>query len=189
MLEYMARNWGVILARGIVAVLLGVAVLVWPSAAATTLVYLWGAYAVADGVMSLIMAFQSWPAMSNRWIMGLQGVVGIVAGIIAFVWPGMTAVALIYVVAFWAIFIGILEVIAAVELRKELTGEFWLGLSGVLSVVFGVLLFIYPSSGLLSLMWLLGIYAIVDGVSRIVLSLQLRGAISQGSTPQQMQPR
>jgi uncharacterized membrane protein HdeD (DUF308 family) len=188
MLESMARNWWTLLVRGIVAVILGIAVLVWPGIALSALVFLWGAYAVVDGIFALVMAFRGQPAYANRWVVALQGTVSLIAGVIAFVWPGITALALLYLVAFWAIFTGILELVAAIQLRKELTGEFWLGLDGVLSIVFGALLIFYPSAGLLSIVWLLGIYAIVYGAALIILGFRLHGAAPRGDTPQQTQP-
>lgn len=187
MLQLMARNWWMLLIRGIAAVLFGIAVLVWPEIALRTLVLLWGAYAVVDGIFALVMGFQGQPVYANRWLTILEGVASIIAGVIAFVWPDITALALLYVIAAWAIVTGILEFIAAIELRKEISGEFWLGLSGVLSVVFGVLLFVYPSAGMMSLLWLLGVYAIIFGVDVIFLSFRLRGEIDQTGRPHQPQ--
>jgi uncharacterized membrane protein HdeD (DUF308 family) len=184
----MARNWWVFLIRGMAAVLFGVAVLVWPGMALTSLVLVWGAYAVVDGFFALVAGIQGRPEVTNRWLAVLEGVVSIAAGAIAFVWPGITAMTLLYVIAAWAIFTGVLEIIAAIQLRKEITDEFWLGLSGVLSVAFGLLLFIYPGAGMLSILWLLGIYSIVFGVATILLSFRLRGVAPQGGKPQQVQP-
>jgi uncharacterized membrane protein HdeD (DUF308 family) len=185
MLELMARDWWVLVVRGIAAVILGVAVLVWPGIALSVLVLLWGAYAVVDGIFALVMAFQG--RTTHRWITGLEGVVGILAGVATFFWPGITALVLLYMVAAWAILTGILELVAAIQLRKEISGEFWLGLSGVLSVVFGVLLVFFPGTGMLSLLWLLGVYEIAFGIAVVILGFQLRGAISKGGKPQQMQ--
>lgn len=186
MLELMARNWWVLMVRGIVAVILGVAVFIWPGITLSVLVLLWGVYAMVDGVLALVVAFQGRTA--NRWITGLGGVVGIAAGVIAFVWPDITALALTFVVAAWAILTGILELVAAIQLRKEISGEFWLGLSGVLSMVFGVLLFLFPGAGMLSLLWLLGVYEIAFGISTIILGFRLHGITTQGGKPQSMQP-
>jgi uncharacterized membrane protein HdeD (DUF308 family) len=184
MLEVMSRNWWAFLIRGIAAVLFGVAVLLWPGLALASLVLIWGAYAVVDGIFAIAAGIQGGPDVPNRWLAVLEGVVSIIAGVIAFIWPGITAMALLYVVAIWAILTGILEFVAAIQLRKELTGEFWLGLSGVLSIVFGVLLFIYPGSGMLSLLGMLGIYSIVFGASTIFLSFRLRSEIQQGGSQQ-----
>jgi uncharacterized membrane protein HdeD (DUF308 family) len=188
MLQLLARNWWMLLIRGIAAVLFGVAVLVWPGIALTTLVLLWGAYAVVDGIFALVMGFQGQPAYANRWLTILEGVVSIIAGVIAFIRPDLTALALLYVIAAWAIITGILEFVAAIQLRKEITGEFWLGLGGVLSVVFGVLLFVYPSVGMMSILWLLAVYAIVFGGATIFLSFRLRSEIDHTNQPHQAQP-
>jgi uncharacterized membrane protein HdeD (DUF308 family) len=184
----MARNWWMLLLRGIAAVVFGIVILVWPQIALTTLVLMWGAYAVVDGIFALVMGFQGQPVYANRWLTILEGVVSIIAGVVAFVRPDITALALLYVIAGWAIVTGILEFIAAIELRKEISGEFWLGLSGVLSVVFGVLLFVYPGAGLLSLLWLLAVYAIAFGGAMIFLSFRLRGEIDHTNQPHQAQP-
>jgi len=188
MLQVMARNWWMLLLRGIAAVLFGIAILVWPGIALTTLVLLWGAYAVVDGIFALVMGFQGQSVFANRWLTILEGVVSIIAGVVAFVRPDITALALLYVIAAWAIITGILEFVAAIQLRKEITGEFWLGLGGVLSVVFGVLLFVYPGAGMMSLLWLLGVYAITFGVATIFLSFRLRGEIDHTDQPHQAQP-
>jgi uncharacterized membrane protein HdeD (DUF308 family) len=103
-----------------------------------------------------------------------------VAGIATFIWPAITALILLYIIAAWAIITGIFEIIAAIQLRKEITGEFWLGLSGLLSIVFGVFLFLFPGEGILTLLWLLGIYAIIFGVFLLMLGFRLRG--QSGST-------
>jgi uncharacterized membrane protein HdeD (DUF308 family) len=185
MLQALARNWWMLLIRGIAAVLFGVAILIAPNIALTALVLLWGAYAVVDGIFAVVTGIQGQPAYANRWLTILEGVVSIIAGVIAFIWPGVTATALLYVIAAWAVITGILEVVAAIQLRKEISDEFWLGLGGVLSVVFGVLLFVYPSAGILSLLWLLAIYLIVFGVTTIFLSFRLRTEIDH---PHQAQP-
>jgi uncharacterized membrane protein HdeD (DUF308 family) len=188
MLQVLARNWWMLLIRGIAAVVFGVAVLVWSQIALTTLVLLWGAYAVVDGIFALVMGFQGQPASANRWLTILEGVVSIIAGVIAFVRPDITALALLYVIAAWAIVTGVVEFIAAIQLRKEITGEFWLGLGGVLSVIFGVLLFLYPGAGMMSILWILGVYAVAFGVATIFLSFRLRGEIDHTEQPHQAQP-
>jgi uncharacterized membrane protein HdeD (DUF308 family) len=188
MLQVLARNWWMLLIRGIAAVVFGVAVLVWPNIALTTLVLLWGAYAVVDGIFALVMGFQGQSVYTNRWITILEGVVSIIAGVIAFIRPDLTALALLYVIAAWAIVTGILEFVAAIQLRKEIDNEFWLGLGGVLSVVFGVLLFVDPGAGMLSILWMLGVYAIVFGITTVFLSFRLRGEIDHTDRPHRAQP-
>jgi uncharacterized membrane protein HdeD (DUF308 family) len=188
MLEVMGRNWWMLLVRGIAAVLFGIAVLVWPGIALTVLVLLWGAYALVDGVFAMVMGVQGRTHYRDWWVTVLEGVVSIIAGVVAFLWPGVTAVALLYVVAAWAIITGLLEIVAAIQLRKEISGEFWLGLSGVLSVGMGVLLALYPGAGMVSLLFVLGIYAIVFGVAPIILSFRVRGFVQGHSAQHQARP-
>ena len=188
MLEVMGRNWWMLLVRGIAAVLFGVAVLVWPGIALTVLVLLWGAYALVDGVFAMVMGVQGRTYYRDWWVTVLEGVVSIIAGVVAFMWPGVTAVALLYVVAAWAIITGLLEIVAAIQLRKEISGEFWLGLSGVLSIGMGMLLALYPGAGMVSLLWVLGIYAIAFGAALIILSFRVRGFVQGHSSQQQARP-
>jgi uncharacterized membrane protein HdeD (DUF308 family) len=112
------------------------------------------------------------------WILALRGVVavllGVGAGIIAFVWPDITALALLWLIAFWAILTGILEIVAAIRLRRVLNNEWLLAVAGVLSIIFGLILVIWPGSGAVGLVWLIGIYAIVFGVALVALALRLR---------------
>lgn len=120
-----------------------------------------------------------WTSIQHRteqgwWIHLLEGFVSIIAGIVAFVYPGITALVLLYVIAFWAIMTGVFEIWAAIQLRKEIEGEFWMGLSGIISIVFGVLLIVAPGAGILAVLTLVGIYAIAFGVFLIMLSLRLR---------------
>jgi uncharacterized membrane protein HdeD (DUF308 family) len=111
-----------------------------------------------------------------------EGAFGIVAGLVALAWPGVTALVLLYVVAIWAILSGIAEMIAAVALRREIEGEWVLFLVGVLSVVLGVAMAILPGVGVLSLIWLVGLYALAVGVAMIVLAFRVRDARRRGSS-------
>lgn len=188
MLETMSRNWWMLLVRGLAAILFGIAILIWPGIALTTLVFVWGVYALVDGIFAIVMGIRSRTQHEHWWVTVLEGVVSIVAGVIAFVSPDITALALLYVVAAWAVITGILEIVAAVQLRKEITDEFWLGLSGVLSVLLGVLLVVYPGTGMLSLLWVLALYEIAFGVSTIILSFRVRALGHAGSDHQQAQP-
>lgn len=188
MLEVMGRNWWMLSVRGIAAVLFGIAVLVWPGIALTVLVLLWGAYALVDGIFAVVMGVQGRTHYRDWWVTALEGVVSMIAGVVAFMWPGVTAVALLYVVAAWAIVTGILEIVAAIQLRKEISGEFWLVLSGLLSVALGVLFAVYPGAGMAALLWVLGIYAIVFGVALIILSFRVYGFAQGHSQQQQARP-
>jgi uncharacterized membrane protein HdeD (DUF308 family) len=166
-------SW-VLFLRGTVALLFGLAVLFWPRIALPGLVLLFGLYAALGGFFALASAFR----MAGRhasWIpLLLQGVVGVAVGVVAFRTPGFTAVALVYVVAVWAVMIGSLEIVAAIELRKSISGEWALGLTGLLSIVFGWLLLAQPLAGVATLVWIIGIYACVFGVLMLYVGVQLR---------------
>jgi uncharacterized membrane protein HdeD (DUF308 family) len=173
MIHELARNWGWIALRGVLAIVFGVIALVQPQSAFAALVLLFGAYAFADGVFALVALFRG--AGGNRfWVLALEAVVGIGIGVLTITRPAQTALVLLYYVGIWAILTGILEIVAAVRLRKEITGEFWLGLAGVLSIAFGVLLFVQPDSAALALTIWIGIYAIIFGVVLLMLAFRLR---------------
>ena len=174
MLGLVARDWWVFAIRGIAALVFGILAFIWPETTLTVLVFLFGAYVLVDGA-SLLVALARGDAVARRhaWAVGIIGVLGIVAGVVTFVWPGLTALSLLYLVAFWAIAMGTFQVIAAIALRRELDGEFWLALGGVASIAFGAFLVVSPGEGLLSLVWLVGIWSVVFGVSSLGLADRL----------------
>ena len=172
-LPTMAGNWWALLIRGIAAVLFGLAALLWPGLTLYVLIIFFGAYALVDGVFAIIAGIRGTGAR-RRWLLLAEGFLGVIAGLFAFFYPGMTALVLLYVIAFWAIFTGILEIVMSISLRREIENEWLMGLGGVLSVLFGVVLAVLPGVGLLSLVWLIGIYAIVFGVALIALGFRVR---------------
>ncbi len=170
MLSMYARRWWVVALQGLAAVLFGVLTLVWPRESLSALVIVFGVFALADGLLALIAG------IAARWLpVALAGGAGIVAGILAIVWPNITATALLYLIAAWAIVTGIFEIVAAIELRRLVDGEWVMAFNGILSIVFGVLLVLFPSSGALALAWLIGAYAIISGIALIVLAFRVRG--------------
>lgn len=179
MLDVLARNWWAVVLRGVFAVIFGLLALIWPGATLFVLIMLFGAYALVDGVFALIAAFRV--AGGDRWPLLLEGVVGILIGLLTFFWPGVTALVLLSFIAAWAIITGIFEIVAAIRLRREIEGEWALGLAGVASLIFGVLLILFPGAGALSLIWLIGAYAIVFGILLILLGLRLRGMGAAGA--------
>ncbi len=176
MLGTLKRHWWLLVLRGLAAVLFGVLAFIWPNLALASLVLLFGAYALVDGVLTIIAAFRRTDTDRHWWVLLLEGVVGILAGVAAFVWPGLTALALLYLIAAWAIITGIFEIIAAVRLREEIEGEFWLGLGGLLSLIFGILLVLMPGPGALAVVWLIAGYAIAFGVLLVILGFRVRQA-------------
>jgi uncharacterized membrane protein HdeD (DUF308 family) len=177
MLGLVTRNWWVFAIRGIAAIVLGILAFVSPATTLAVLVFMFGAYLLVDGVALLVALVRGdEAARSHGWAVAIMGVLGIVAGVATFMWPGATALSLLYLIAIWAIAMGTFQVIAAIALRRELDGEFWMVLGGVASIIFGVYLVVFPGEGLLSLVWLVGIWSIVFGVSSLGLANKLRKA-------------
>jgi uncharacterized membrane protein HdeD (DUF308 family) len=171
--ETAARHWWAFALRGVVAILFGILAFAWPLMTLTALVLLWGAFALVDGVLALIAAFRT--DHDHRWGLLLEGIVGVAAGIVTFVWPDLTALVLLYIIAVWALLTGVLELIAAVRLRKVITNEWWLVLSGILSVLFALVLLAMPATGAVAVVWVIAAYAIVFGVFMLALALRLHG--------------
>jgi uncharacterized membrane protein HdeD (DUF308 family) len=182
MIHELARNWGWIALRGALAIVFGVLALAWPASAFAAIVLLFGAYAFVDGVFALVALFRG-AARERFWMLVIEAVVGIGIGILTIARPAATALALLYYVGIWAILTGIFELVAAIRLRKEITGEFWLGLAGVLSIVFGVVLFAAPGPAALALAVWIGAYAIVFGVMLLLLAFRLRRFTEGHRTP------
>jgi uncharacterized membrane protein HdeD (DUF308 family) len=173
-LALLCRNWWTLVLRGAVAVLLGLAALGWPEITLRVLVMLLGAYLLIDGAFGATGAIKERSSHRHWWIWLLEGVAGIVAGLIAMAWPGITAVALLYLFAAWALITGILEVIAAVVLRREISGEWLLVLAGAASIIFGIIAALRPQAGLVAVVWVVAVYAIAFGILLIILGVRLR---------------
>lgn len=174
MLEVLVRNRGWLFVRGVAALVFGILAFVWPEVTLLALVLLYGAYAFVDGVAALVLAIRGHrPPGASVWSLVLVGLLGVGAGVVTVFWPGITAVALLILVAAWAIARGIFEVVAAVRLRKEIEGEWLLGLAGAVSILFGAVLIAQPAAGLLALVWLVGVYAVVAGILYIWLGFRL----------------
>ncbi|MEA2511877.1 MAG: hypothetical protein QOJ59_1364 [Thermomicrobiales bacterium] len=169
----LARNWWALALRGLAAIIFGVVAWIWPDLTVTALVILFGAYALVDGAFAIVTAVTR-RARDDRLILVLQGIAGIALGIMTLVWPDITALTLLYFIAAWAILTGIFEVVAAIRLRRVITGEFLLALSGVASIIFGLAIAIFPGSGAVALVWLIGAYAVVIGILLIMLAFRLR---------------
>lgn len=174
MLTQMARHWWTLALRGALAIIFGLIALFHPGAAIAALSLLLGGYLFVDGVFALFAAARFSHA-DGRWLpLILEGVFGILIGIITFVQPAAIAVALIYLVAGWAILTGILEIAAALQLRRVIANEWTLILIGLVSLALGVALLAHPGAGLLASAWLLGFYALIFGILMVGLSLRLR---------------
>jgi uncharacterized membrane protein HdeD (DUF308 family) len=171
--ETAARHWWVFAVRGVVAILFGILAFAWPLITLAVLVLLWGAFALVDGILALVAAIRT--DNDHRWGLLFEGIVGIGAGIVTFAWPEITALVLLYIIAVWALLTGILELVAAVRLRRVINNEWWLVLSGIASVLFALVLLAMPTAGAVAVVWLIAIYAIVFGVLMLGLALRLHG--------------
>jgi len=176
MLSVLARNWWLVEIRGVAAIAFGILAFVQPGLTLVVLITLFAAYMLIDGVSLLVSLRRAEPATAgHRLTVALMGILGVVVGIVTIAVPGVTALALLYLVAFWAITLGLTQVIAAIRLRREIKGELWFVIGGLLTIAFGLLLVAFPGTGLLSLLWLVGIWAIVFGLTNLVLAWRLRG--------------
>jgi len=173
-------HWWALALRGVIAILFGLAALLRPGIALEALILLFGAYVLVDGVFSIVGLFGGTRAGTPRWLLLLEGVVSILAGLIAFIFPGLTALALLYLIAAWAIITGGVQIGTAIRLRKEIQGEWALILGGIASVLFGLILAVLPAVGILSLVWLIGAYAVAFGVLLLITAFRVRGRQNTG---------
>lgn len=171
----LSRNWWVLLIRGVLAVIFGILAVTNPATTLGVLVLFFGAYMLVDGVFSIITSLTA-PKGYRGWGWTLVGgVAGVIIGLLTLFAPGVTAVFLLYIIVAWLIVTGLTQVISAISLRKEITGEFFLIIGGVASVLFALYLLINPTAGALAVAWVIGLYAIVFGVMMVVLAFRLRG--------------
>jgi uncharacterized membrane protein HdeD (DUF308 family) len=175
MLSNISRNWWLLALQGTLAVILGVAALVWPGITFEVLVLLFGAYAFINGV--IMFGFGLMAAGDNQqwWPLVLGGIIGIATGVLTFAQPAAMGLALVYVVGVWAIVTGLLNIVAAIRLRDIISNEWLMAFGGALSIVFGALVLYQPNAGALTLVWLFGFYAILAGVAHVSLGFRVRG--------------
>jgi uncharacterized membrane protein HdeD (DUF308 family) len=175
-------HWWALALRGAIAILFGLAALLRPGIALEALILLFGAYALVDGVFAIVGVFGGTRGGTPRWLLFIEGIASILVGLIAFVLPGLTAILFLYLIAIWAIITGVSEIAMAIRLRREIRGEWALIVGGAFSVLFGVLLAVIgPIAGLLSLIWLIGIYAAAFGILMLITAFQVRGRDSGGT--------
>jgi uncharacterized membrane protein HdeD (DUF308 family) len=172
--ETLRRNWWLLALRGLAAVIFGLLAFVWPGITLLTLIWLFGAFALVNGILSLVLATKAPKGYPRFGSLILGGLLGILAGLLTFVMPGITALGLLILIAAWALVTGILEIVAAIKLRKAITGEWMLILTGLASVAFGILLMVRPAAGALVMVLWIGAYALVFGILLFVLALKMR---------------
>lgn len=174
MLHALARNWWLILLRGICAILFGVLAFIWPGITLLTLALLYGFFVLIEGALALAAAIMG-GSPAPRWWLAVVGLLGIAVGILTIMMPGITAFLLVLFIAAWAIVSGIMQIVGAIRLRKEIDNEWMLVAVGVISVAFGVLVALQPMLGALSLVFVIGAYAIIYGIALVALAFRLRG--------------
>jgi len=170
----LARNWWALALRGAAAIIFGLIALFWPPAAVAALVAVFGAYALVDGILNLVAAVRA-GREGQRWgVLVFEGIVSLLVGVLTLFYPGVTALALVLWVGAWSLITGVLELVAAIRLRKQIEGEWLLALSGILSIAFGILLFISPMIGAIAIAIWIGAYAVIFGALLVGLALRLR---------------
>jgi len=170
----LADTWWLVALRGVAAIVFGILAFAWPKITLLTLVWLYGAYAFVHGVLALVQAFTGPKEGRRTGSLVFEGIISIVVGAIAFFVPGITALALLLLIAAWAIVSGISEIVTAVRLRKVISHEWLMIAAGIFSVLFGVLLVLQPAVGALAMIWWIGGFAIVFGILLVALSFRLR---------------
>ena len=173
MLHALVKNWWLLLLKGLCAIAFGVLAFVWPGVTLVTLILFYGAFALVDGVIAILAAIMG-GAPAPRWWLAVVGLFCIAAGVVTFLWPGMTALVLLIFIAAWAIATGIMQIIGAIRLRKEIDNEWLLILGGAISVLFGIGIVLAPGAGALALVWAIGMYAVILGGTFVALAFRLK---------------
>lgn len=173
LLQLLAKNWWLLLLRGLCGIVFGLLTLAWPGLTLVTLIFFYGAFVAVEGVVEIVAAFRGGSA-APRWWLALAGIVALGAAAATFLAPGVTALVLLYLIGGWAVARGVFEIIGAIQLRKEIDNEWLLIFSGAMSVLFGLCVFFWPGASALTLLWLIGAYAIVAGALCVALALRLR---------------
>jgi uncharacterized membrane protein HdeD (DUF308 family) len=173
--NYLAKYWWIFLLRGFFSIIFGIFAFTMPGLTIATLVLVWGAYAFVDGLVALYASATGGTKPGDHWLVGMQGLIGLAAGILTLLMPGATALGLLIAIAAYSLVVGVLQIAAAIKLREEIEGEFWLGLSGLVSVLFGMFVIARPGDGALAVIWIIGGYAIAFGVFLISFAFRIRG--------------
>ena len=173
MVHALAKNWWLLLLRGIAAIVFGVLAFAWPGLTLLTLILFYGAFALVDGALAIVAAVTGAPS-APRWWLAVVGVFGVAAGLLTFLMPGLSALVLLFFIAGWAVATGVLQIVGAIQLRKEIDNEWLLIFGGAVSVLFGVGMMLAPGAGALALVWVIGIYSVIPGVTLVALAFRLK---------------
>jgi uncharacterized membrane protein HdeD (DUF308 family) len=173
MLTALTQNWWMIVLRGVAAILFGIAAISWPGITVGIFVAFFGAFALVEGGFSIGAALSG--ETRDRWWYMLRGLLGVLVGVIAWTWPGLTALSLLYFIATWAVITGVMEAVAAIQFRDVITGEGLFVVSGVISIIFGIVLFAFPGSGAIALVMTIGVFAMISGAWDVAAGFALHG--------------
>lgn len=172
--KILSRTWWLLLLRGLIAIAFGILIWLQPEISIMALMLIFGAYVLADGVLGIWTAIAGRKEHEDWWVLFIWGGIGVGIGILTFLAPGVTALALLFYIAVWAVATGVLEIVAAIRLRKEIKGEWMLVLGGIVSVIFGILLMAQPIAGALALLWLIAVYGVIFGIFLVILAFRVR---------------
>jgi uncharacterized membrane protein HdeD (DUF308 family) len=176
MLKTFLNNWWLLVLKGVLLIVFGIIAMLNPGVTFTVMLIWFSAYLIIDGVFSLISVFRNWQTQEDKWLFVLEGALGIVLGILIYRSPETYALFTVLMMAFWAIFAGVSRIGMAIQLRKEIEGEGWLALSGVLSILFGIIIIAQPSIGVSTLVLIIAVFALIIGAALIMLGLRVRKA-------------
>lgn len=171
----LAKYWWTFVLRGILAILFGITAWVWPGLTLTTLLWLTGIWLVIDGIFAIIAAIVNRKVVDRLWPLILIGLAGVGFGIFIVAFPGFTLVWLIVTIGLYAIVSGIFGIFHAIKLRDEIDNEWSMGLFGLISIIFGIIMIAFPGAGAIALIWVIALYAIAIGVTAIIFGLRIRG--------------
>jgi uncharacterized membrane protein HdeD (DUF308 family) len=175
--NFFARSWWVLALRGAFGILFGALALMWPQLTLLTLVALFAAYALLNGIAAVAGAIRNRKQEDDWWVMLLLGIVSVGAGVLALVNPEATALVLVLLIGANALVTGVLDIVAAIRLRKTIEGEWMLALSGLASIAFGAIVFFFPAAGALATVWLISLYAFVSGALLLAVALRARAVV------------
>jgi len=179
MFTQLFRKWWLFAAGGVLAIVFGILALTRPEQTLQALALVFGAFALVDGIFAAIAGIALHGHIERWWAVLLEGVTGIVIGLLTFFWPNTTALVLLYFIGTWAVITGVFEIVAAIQFRRIIAGEWAFILGGLLSVILGILLFVFPAVGAVSLVWLIGIYAIAAGATEMIFAFRLHSLCLQ----------
>jgi uncharacterized membrane protein HdeD (DUF308 family) len=182
MIRAISKYWWVFTLRGLIAIAFGLAALLWPALTLGVMVLLFGLFALFEGLLAILTSFGK-GGEKGGWTLLIEGLAGILVCVIvllgasigSLLWPRVAAVMLVFYIAGWAILAGIFKIITAIRIRREIKGEWMLGLSGLISILVGLILIFRPGAGILAVAWLIGLFAIILGIFLTLLGLKLRG--------------